>query len=706
MKKLILLVSIIFVGVLYLFYMAYQSPVLLEKEKSEDIVLRLGHNISQGTVMHQAAERFAKIVKEKTNGKVIIDIYPNQTLGNDYQMLELARLGEIDIILTPTAKMSAAIPAMQYFDLPFYFSSREDLYELLDSEVGSILLEKLSAIDLVGVTMWDNGFKHFTANDPLLTPEDFKGKKIRIMKSKILMEQFKLLGASPVAIDFHATKEALADNAVDGQENPLVAIYAMDIHSVQKHMTLSEHGFMGYIFSISAKTYQSLPMEYKDILIQTALEVTPWEREQTKLKEDEFLAKIALSDIKIDTLSQEQNLIFEELMQDIPKKFESVIGSDIISKSQEILYKKYQNQQDEVVLGFDADLSVELDKAGIALKRGIELAIEEINENGGLLGKKVVLVAKDNRAIASKGVENVRSLLEYENLIAIVGGIHSSILYEELKLFQDKQIPLMLGWSAHKDLTKIYQDKNNVFRVSANDKLAAEFLIEHAISRSDKISVIYENSVWGRGNFENMKNHLAKRGIELKGIEFNRAGTNFDTQIASLYEDGIEILVMIANPKESTEIVLEIAKYKNPISIVSHWGVVGGEFFENTKHVLPHIDLSFFQTFIHDDFVREKARDLLERYKQTYDYQEKEYQNLSFALLQSYDSVQLLFKAIEDAKSFEHAKVINALKAIESHDGAIKEYRYPFSRNCHEALSKHDYRLAVYDKNGKIIPKE
>ncbi|MDY0115947.1 MAG: DctP family TRAP transporter solute-binding subunit [Sulfurimonadaceae bacterium] len=705
MKKFVLFFGIISIGILYLVYKAFEPELLPEvKIATKEIVLRFGYNIPKESVLHQAAERFAQSVKQKTNGKVIVELYPNQALGNDYQMLELARLGELDIVLIPTAKMSAAIPAMQYADLPFYFPSREDVYALLDGEVGRILLDKLSAIDLVGVSVWDNGFKHFTANTPLLTPDDFNGKKIRVMKSRILMEQFRLLGADPVAIDFHATKEALKDNAVDGQENPLVAIYTMGFHLAQKHMTLSEHAFMGYIFGISAKTYQSLPMEYRDILIETALEVTPWEREQTKLKEKELLAKIAESSIKIDTLSKEQQDRFQHLMQNIPKKFESIIGSDIISKSQEFLYKKYQNPKNEVVLGFDADLSLEVGKAGLALKRGAELAIDEINAKGGLLGKKVVLVAKDNRAIASRGVENVRDLLEFENLIGLLGGIHSAIVFEEIKLFQEKQIPLMLGWSSHSGLTKVNGETNNVFRVSANSLYASEFLIEHALTRSDKIAVLYENSVWGRSNFENMERFLAQHDKKLEGIAFNRGELDFSKKIASIYEDGAEILVIVSNPKESSAILLEMAKQKNPLPIVSHWGLVGGELFEQTKAVLPLLDLCFIQTFIYNDFVSKKAKNLLAKYEQTYDFLDEDYENLSFAVLQSYDSVQLLFQAIQDANSFEYPKVIQALEAIKTYDGALKRYINPFKQGVHEAFSKEDYRMAKYSEDGKIIP--
>lgn len=706
MKKIAAFALLVLGGIVYLFY----GVLTQEKPRSQSIEkqvvkLRFGYNIPQESVLHQAAVRFAQKVNEKTNGKLLIELYPNQILGNDHQMLETARMGELDMVMIPTAKMSVALPAMQYADLPFYFHQRQDVYDMIDGEVGQMLLEKLSTIDLVGVTVWDNGFKHFTGNTPLLSPEDFIGKKIRVMKSRILKEQFALLGATPLVIDFHETRNALKDGAVDGQENPLVAIYTMDIHTVQSNLTLSEHAFLGYVVSISSKVYERLPVDFRRILLETAREVTPWEREHTKRKEEEFLAKIAASGIKIDTLDPLQKERFRALMENIPKKFESLIGSDIVSKSQELLYKKYKNENAEAVIGFDGDLSAEVNKGNLALKRGIELAIDEVNAKGGLLGKKVVLVAKDNRAIASKGVENVRDLLNFPNLVAFVGGIHSAIIYEQLNQMQEQNPPVLLAWSANAKLTESHPKRGNVFRVSVNDKTAAHFIVEEALRRSDRIGIVYENSIWGRDNFTRMQSYLQSLGKSCTvEIPFNRGESNFAKKIDTLYANGTEVLVMVANPNESISIVHEIVNRKEPLPVVSHWGVVGGEFFMQTKNILPRIDLRFLQTFVVSDAASKKAKELMARYAITYEDGSEEGQNLAFAFLQSYDVTQLLFAAVEKAGSFEHAKVIEALESLESHEGAMKRYESPFAKGKpHEALAKEDYKMARYTPEGKIV---
>ena len=256
-------------------------------------ILRFGYNIPERSALHLAAIRFKEEIERQTEGRIEIQLFPNQALGNDHQMLEMARRGELDLLLIPSAKLSVALPEMQYADMPFLLPAREDMYAMLDGEPGRLLLEKMNKINMVGVTFWGNGFKHFTANQPLKKPSDFAGLKIRIMKSRLLRDQFNLMGAEAVPIDFHETRQALLDGVVDGQENPLVAIHSMGIHEAQTDLTLSEHAYLAYIFAISGKRFNQLPGHLQTLLIETARAITPWQRAETERQESEFLAEIA-----------------------------------------------------------------------------------------------------------------------------------------------------------------------------------------------------------------------------------------------------------------------------------------------------------------------------------------------------------------------------------------------------------------------------
>lgn len=665
--------------------------------------LKMAHNMPKESVMHQASELFAQEVAKKTQNRVQIEIFANQILGNDYQMVEMARLGEIDILLTPSAKMSISEPSMQFIDLPFFFPSREDLYALLDGEVGDMLLARLSSIGLIGVSVWENGFKHFTANEPLLSIEDFAEKKMRVMKSRIIMDQFQALGSQPMAIDFHETKKALEDGVVEGQENPLTAIVAMDIHKAQSYLTLSQHAYMGYIFSISSQTYQKLPQNLGKILIDTALAITPWQRAQTQANEQALLAQIQKSGVEIHTLKEDQKKRFYRLMEYIPKKYEELIGSDILSKTQEILFHKYRSEEDLYLIGVDVDLSMDAKSSGLAIKRGVELAVEQINQNGGILGKEVVVITKDNAALASRGVKNVEDLLKYKNLIGVVGGLHSAVVLEQMEYMQHSGVSLFIPWAAASSITETPKNKCT-FRISANDMYASDFIASHANKRFEKLAIFYENSVWGRDNYANMKRYFERNNKEfVYAKQFNRGQESFAQEIQDAKKAGADGFIMIANALEGGVIVRDMAKEQNPLAVISHWGITGDDFYKQNKKSVQKLDLSFFQTFSFEHNKNRVSKKLAQKYIQSFDKKDASEIIAASGVAHAYDLVQILALGIEQAEEDSREAICREVQNIEFYEGAVKNYSYPFSQQKHDALDVSDFYMARFSKNGKII---
>lgn len=697
--------------ILSLIFVIALSPVV-EKKSTNQIktnnkttthtyTLRLGHNIPTSSILHKSTLEYAKRVNEKSNGKVNILIHPSQELGNDYQMLEMARKGELDILLTPTAKLSVAMPALQYVDMPFYFPTREDLYALLDGEVGQILLDKLIEIDLVGITFWENGFKHFTSNEPLETLEDFKDKKFRIMKSKLIQDQFNALEATSVPIDFHATKKALENKVVDGQENPLISIVSMEFYKHQNNLTISNHAYLGYVFSISSKVFEKLPSSIQEILITTAKELTQSERENSQKNEALLIEEIKNSNIQIHTLStQEKNKIANK-MSHIPKKYEEIIGSDIISKTEEYFINKYKNTDDYVVIGIDADLSMGAKVSGLAIKRGTELAIEEINNSGGLLGKKVLLLPRDHSARANKSVKNIDYFKNRENVIAIIGGLHSAVIAEGFEEIKASKIPFIIPWAAAPLLTE--DTSTNIFRVSANDKYASAFILETALKSSSRPAILVENSIWGRSSMNIMKKALEQRGFEFAyEKQFNRGQKDFVKEFEQIAKAKATSVIMVANPIEGGKIVEAVANMSNPIPVFSHWGIVGGNFFDSQKENLQKVDLKFIQSFSFINNNKTEVTNLANRYVNKYSIESKNSIKAPAGVAQAYDAVFLLSKAIKQANSFDYDKVKNELENIKSYEGAIKSYSNPFSSLNHDALEKKDFFMATFNEDGLI----
>jgi len=698
--------------VLYLVF--WQSPETIKtvdnNQLSESWNLRFGHNTPIDSALHDAAMRYAEEVSRKTSGQIKISVFPSQQLGNDHQMVEMARQGELDILLTPTAKMSVPIPSMQYADLPFFFPSRQDLYDMLDGEPGKMLLDDLREINLIGVTFWENGFKHFTGNVPFLAPEDFNNKKIRVMKSRIIMEQFKSFGAEPVPIDFHSTRQALADGVVDGQENPLVAIVSMGFHEVQSHLILSEHAYLGYVFSISEKVFEKLPDNIRSILLETALEVTPWERQKTQERESRLLEIAKQSGITVHQINQEARKKFAGKTAHIPKQFEEVIGSDIISKTEELLFDKYNKtsaEENKIIIGIDADISMGGKVAGLAIKRGVELAVKDINRNGGVLGRPLAVIVKDHRGISSKGVGNLKEFAARPDTVAVIGGMHSAVISEELEHIHHLDIPYLVPWAAASQLTEHHYPNNAVFRVSANDRLVANYIADYVLKNYKKPAILVENSIWGRGNLDKMQEYLKTQGLKFAvEIVFNRGEKDFVSKLEQVKQAGAESLIMVANPIEGSLIIKAVAKKDFKFPLVSHWGIVGGNFYDENKAILPGINFRFFQTF---SFLKQrtaKSRQLEKFYKSSYNLQKKEQIKAPAGVAQAYDIVHLLALAIDRVGTTERSKVRQSLESLPPYQGVVKNYSPAFTVENHDALSEEDFYMAKFGDSGSIIPVE
>ncbi|WP_304546176.1 DctP family TRAP transporter solute-binding subunit [Sulfurimonas microaerophilic] len=706
---LILLVTILIVWAFYLSLGKDVMPSTVKKSTNNDLIhLKFGHNTPVDSALHEASVKFANEVKRKTNGKVVIDIFPAQQLGNDHQMVEMARDGEIDIILTPTAKMSVAVPSIQYADLPFYFPTRQDVYDMLDGEPGEMILHKLKSIGLIGVSFWENGFKHFTANEPILSVEDFKDKKIRVMKSRIIMEQFKSFGAEPVPIDFYSTKQALHDKVVDGQENPLVAIVSMGFHKEQSDLTLSEHAYLGYVLSFSEKTFNKLPQDIQMILIDTAKEVTPWEREETQRREAKLLDTIEQSGVRIHQISALERQKFAAKTAHIPGQFEEIIGVDTISKTQELLYNKYGVNfkfDDHILIGIDTDVSVDSKVAGLAIKRGAELAVEEINSKGGVLGKPLKVIVKDHRAIASRGIQNVQEFAKNKHLAAIIGGVHGAVISAEMDTIQELKVPYLIPWAATAGIVQNGYEDNYIFRVSANDKLASEYIVKYTTQKYSRPAIIVENSVWGRSNLKLMKQYCKKHNIiDAIEIVFNRGQNSFDKEITQVVNSQADSVIMVANPLEASKILQALYVQKKTLPIVSHWGITSGDFFQKNEDILKELNLSVFQTFSFDGKLNAKGKHLLDNYKNRYMVKKSANIKAPIGVAQAYDIVYLLALAIEKAGTTDKVKIKNALENLPNYQGVLKNYTPAFSKKRHDALDGKDYYMAKYNQDGHLVP--
>ena len=269
------------------------SIVLLSTSVSFGAVtLKLGHIAEPENPYGQGADHFSNLVKERTKGEVIIQVYPSSQLGNQRDLVEGLTFGTVDMTLTGTAVLGNFIPEVAVFDLPFIFRDIPHAYKALDT-VGMDLCKKGEGRGMITLAIWENGVRHMTNNKrPIKTPEDMKGLKMRVMEQPVYIEMMKALGASPTPMAMSELYTALQKGVIDGQENPLAHIATKRFYEVQKYISLSGHTYASEPLLISTTSWKKLTPEQQQVIRQAALDTRDWQRELCRNLEGTFLKTI------------------------------------------------------------------------------------------------------------------------------------------------------------------------------------------------------------------------------------------------------------------------------------------------------------------------------------------------------------------------------------------------------------------------------
>ncbi len=297
------------------------------------IVIKFSHVVATDTPKGQAAERFKALAEKATNGRVKVEVYPNSQLYKDKEELEALQLGAVQMLAPSLAKFGPlGVKEFEVFDLPYLFPNKEALYRVTEGAVGKGLLQKLDAKGIVGLAYWDNGFKVMSANKPLLMPADFKGLKLRIQASKVLDAQMRALGANPQVLAFSEVYQALQTGVVDGTENPPSNMYTQKMHEVQKHVTVSNHGYLGYAVIVNKKFWDGLPADIRASLTKAMAEATTYEKAIAQRDNNmalDAIRKAGKTTIHMQT-SQEQ-AAWRAALAPVHKQMAERIGQPLIS---------------------------------------------------------------------------------------------------------------------------------------------------------------------------------------------------------------------------------------------------------------------------------------------------------------------------------------------------------------------------------------
>jgi len=305
---------------------------------SKPIKIRFSHVVAPTTPKGRAADMFAKLANERLKGKVEVQVFPNSQLYTDKKVLDALSTGSVELAAPSTAKFTSWVPQLQLFDLPFMFKNREVLYQTMDGEVGQKMFRLLKKKNMLGLAMWDNGFKQIGNNvREIRKPEDLKGIKFRIMSSKVLEAQFKIVGANPQVMPFSEVYSALEQGVIDGQENTWSNIYSKKFHEVQKYITETNHGYLGYLVVTNAQFWAHLPPDVRKELEAIMKETTAWIRENAyKINQEMKQKVIAAGTTKVTELTEAEKEAFRKAFKPVQDQFRDVIGGEFIDKVNEL----------------------------------------------------------------------------------------------------------------------------------------------------------------------------------------------------------------------------------------------------------------------------------------------------------------------------------------------------------------------------------
>ena len=298
------------------------------------VTLKVGHAAPPSHPYQQGLEEFAKLVDQKTKGKVKIQTFHSSQLGNEREMIEGLQMGTLDMTLISTAPLAGFSSKFLVLDLPFVFSSPEHAYKVLDGQIGTEILDSLKAKGIIGLTFWENGFRHVTnSKKAIIHPADLKGIKIRTMENPIHMASFSQVGADPTPMAFGELFTALQQKTVDGQENPLPLIWTSNFHEVQKFLSLTGHFYAASPLLVSKKVWDKLPADAQTAIKEAAVEARKFERDQIQKMDKELVEKLKQKGVTISTVEKTE---WVNAMLPVYKQFEGKIGADIIKKVQNV----------------------------------------------------------------------------------------------------------------------------------------------------------------------------------------------------------------------------------------------------------------------------------------------------------------------------------------------------------------------------------
>jgi tripartite ATP-independent transporter DctP family solute receptor len=236
----------------------------------ESVKLKLAHSLSEKSAVHQGYVKFGELIKERTNGRYEVVIYPNSQLGTDNDIAEAVQIGSVDIVNFTTSTTANYSPIYYCFDVPFAFPDHEYYDAIVRGELKDDLVKAIES-DMSNVKyldLWERGYRVLTSDIEIREPKDMAGFRLRILENALHKGFWTMVGADPATLSFSDVYVALQQKAMQGQDNPPATIYDQNFHEVQNYLVMTNHIMNTASVIMNANTFNSMSKEDQAILME------------------------------------------------------------------------------------------------------------------------------------------------------------------------------------------------------------------------------------------------------------------------------------------------------------------------------------------------------------------------------------------------------------------------------------------------------
>lgn len=362
-----------------------------------------------------------------------------------------------------------------------------------------------------------------------------------------------------------------------------------------------------------------------------------------------------------------------------------------------------------IKIAIDAEFGIPNSTSAQAVRHGAQVAVNEINAAGGVLGRKLEVIERDNRAVPARSLNNLRELAADPDVVAVMCARYSPVVVELLPEIHRLKMLMLDPWAAADTITDNNFSPNYVFRLSLRDSWALQVMMRHALKQGHrKVGILLPNTEWGRSSLKAAEETAAKDTKQdiVAAKWYNWGDASLIERYQALRAAGAQSVIFVGNDKEGIILIREMANLPpaQRLPLVAHWGITGGPFFEQTGAALKAVDLSVVQTYSFIGKTDKKTTSMLAGLKAVTGNDDPRKVVSPVGVAHAYDLVHLLALAIKKANTTDRSAVRQALENLGPYKGLVRPLDKPFTAKRHDALSINEVFMARFADDGAIEP--